>query len=326
MSRGRVMPGAALALVVIAAGVWWRAEAQRREAVATVAAEGARQRALHGELQREHDRAARAETEVEQLRGALAEWRQRATGQESRRLVPGAPDSRPKPTVPQTLAEAVKQWDLERDRPEQQLRWFAQLREGNRRRYAPLFRHLAFEARQREEFIANLAARDERHSDLNAAAQSVGVDLNDPGLVRLRGEIYHGYEEAQRALLGETGYAQLREFERTAGLRNTVGNLAGLAAIEGVPLTVPQTEQLVLALAACSPAYGRGGAASVSDLDWSAVPAALATVLTAEQRTLLETQEAPGGGLFHGKWNGALTRATRAERAQGAAVPVSPNR
>ncbi len=314
MIRRRVILGAGLAIVAIAAGVWWRAEVQRREAEATVAAEGARQRTRRLELQREAARTAQADAEVRQLRAALAERHSRL------KSTPAAAGSRPKPTLPHTWAEAVKQLDLERDRPERQLRWFAQLREGNRRRYAPLFRHLGFDAQQRDRFIANLATRDERHSDLNAAAQSVGVDLNDAGLVRLRGELYRDYEEAQRALLGEAGYAKLREFERTAGLRNTVGNLAGLAAIEGMPLTGVQTEQLVQALAACSPAYGRGGAASMSDLDWNALPAALAAVLTAEQRALLATQEAPGGGLFHAKWNGALSRATRAERAKAAST------
>lgn len=320
MSPRRVTVGAAVAVAVMAAGTCWWAEARRRQAEATVDGEQMRQRALRDELRRETTRAAAADVEVRDLRTALVERRSRPGGAETKPATPAAAVSRSKPAVPQTWADAVRQWDLERDRPERQLRWFAQLREGNRRRYSPLWRRLGLEGAQREQFIAHLASRDERHDDLNAAARSQGIDLNDPGLVRLRGELYRDYEQAQRALLGEVGYVQLQEFERTAGLRNTVGSLAGLAAIEGVPLTMAQTEQLVLALAACSPGYGRGGAASVSDLDWNAVPAALAQVLTPEQRALLATQEAPGGGLFHAKWNGALTRATRAERERAEAA------
>jgi hypothetical protein len=319
MSRGRVIPVLGAALVATIAAWWWHAKSERRGAEAAMAVEQARQQALRADLRRELARAAAADAELRELRAALAERRTRPGGAEAKPAAPAAAVSRPRPAVPQTWADAVRQWDLERDRPERQLRWFAQLREGNRRRFAPLFRRLGFAAPQQEEFIAHLAKRDERHDDLNAAARAQGIDLNDPGLVRLRGELYRDYEQAQRGLLGELGYVQLQEFERTAGLRSTVGSLAGLAAIEGVPLTMAQTEQLVLALAACSPGYGRGGAASVSDLDWNAVPAALAKVLTPEQRALLATQEAPGGGLFHAQWNGALTRATRAERERAAA-------
>lgn len=315
MSRRRIWLGVAVAVALAAGTQGWRAATVREEAKRILVAEQARQRELRTAMASDEKAASQSESATTRTRAELAALNAKpvAAG------VP-APASPPKPEVPKTWAEAARRWALEHDRPEAQVRWFAQMREAKRRQHEPLFRRLNLVARQREQFIENLAMRDERHSDLNAAAESQGFGLSDPGISKLRGELYSDYEKEQKALLGEAGYKELVDFDRTSRLRDTVANLAGLATVSGVALTPAQTEQLVRALAESSPAYRKGGRASLTDpdTDWAAVQATLPVILTEEQRTLFATQEpsAGAGGLLHAKWNAELLRATKAEKAK----------
>ena len=186
-----------------------------------------------------------------------------------------------------------------------------------------LFRQLGLSGVQREQFIKNLSDYEERNSDLNAAAEALGIEINAPEIGKARGELYADHATAQKALLGEDGYRKLQGFDRTASMRESVANLAGLAAVNGVAFSPMQAEQLVSALAEAVPAYRTGGRASLVDAEPVAVQVALARVLTTEQQAVLATQEAPGGagGLFHPRWNAELNRATRLEK-EAAAVAV----
>lgn len=304
---------AALTIAVAIGGWWnWRAHAARTKAAAAVSEERARAAVLRREAERAERRAAEAQVKAESARATAQSISVRKT----------QPAALPK-TEAGTLswAEAARKWAQEHDRPEAQVRWFEQRRANSRRRYAGLFRQLGLSAEQREQFVRNLSQREERDSDLSAAAQAVGVELNAEEISSARGEIYSEYAVAQKALLGEAGYRALQEYDRTAGLREVVANLAGLAAVNGVALSPAQAEQLVSELAEAVPAYRNGGRASLLEAEPDAVQAALARVLTAEQQAVLATQEAPGvaGGLFHARWNAELTRATSAEKE---AVPA----
>lgn len=220
-----------------------------------------------------------------------------------------------------SFSEAARKWAAEYDRPENQVRWFAQQRRSNQKRYEPLFHELQLNEAQRAEFIENLARREERHSDLNAAAQALRIDSSDREMAKLRGELYSEAAKAQKALLGESGYLRVQEFDRTAGLRESVSNMAGLAAVSGLPLSRAQLDQLVSQLAEQSPEYRNGGRASLMDANPAALPAVLAGILTAEQQRLFSTQEAPGGSgaIFHAQWNAALVQATKAEKGKSGA-------
>lgn len=295
----------------VAAGMWaWRAHAGRGAADAAVAAERARVAALRADLARDERRAAEARRKSEAAQAALASQSKPVAA------VGSAVAGEKKPEGAATWAEAARKWGEERDRPEAQVRWFEQLRATNRRRYDGLFRQLGLSEAQREQFIRNFSEREERHSDLNAAAQALGIDPASPEIVKARGELYTEHAKAQKALLGEAGYRALEEYDRTSSLRESVGNLAGLAAVSGVPLAAGQTDALVRALAEAVPQYRSGGRASLTDAEPAAVDAALRRVLTPEQQAVLTTQEAPGaaGGIFHARWNGELNRAAAAER------------
>ncbi len=298
-------------VTVVAAGWWaWQAHTGRGVAEAAVAAERARVAALRADLARDERRAAEARAKAEAAQTKLAAQLQPAAG-------PGPRAEAEKiPSGATTWAEAARKWGEERERPEVQVRWFEQLRATNRRRYDGLFRQLGLSEAQREQFIRNFSEREERHSDLNAAAQALGIDPAAPEIVKARGELYADHAKAQKALLGEAGYRALQEYDRTSSLRESVGNLAGLAAVSGVPLAAGQTDALVRALAETVPQYRSGGRAALTEAEPAAVDAALRQVLTPEQYTVLTTQEAPGaaGGIFHARWNGELNRAAAEER------------
>ena len=322
MSATRVWLGLWLVGVAAAGGFWWNQRAERLEKEGEVAKDRARQVALRQAWEKDEQRLARARTESEKVRGTLAELEKAASSAKKPVQVPSI-KSAGRPETPKNFSESVRQAIANADRPESQVRWFASLRAATQRQYAPLFRGLNLDAPQREAFIANKAKLDESNSDLNAAAQAQGFDVNDPAIVKLRGELYSSYEKAQRELLGEAGYRELKEFERTSSARDRIGSLAGLAAVSGVALTPVQIDQLLRAFADASPAYRKGGSASIADLDWTALEAAMGTILSAEQRTLFATQETPGGagGLYHARWNAELVRATRAEKAKAAPKP-----
>lgn len=322
MSAGRIWLGLWLIGVAAAGGLGWNYRAARLKGASEVAHHRARQIALGEELARDEQRIARARAEAEQSGGKLAQLEKVASAAKVPKEVRPSGDST-KPQPPKNFSEFVKQSLLDFDRPDSQVRWFASLRAATQRRYAPLFRTLNLDALQREAFIANQAKLDESHSDLNAAALAQGFGTDDPAIVKLRGELYSSKEKAQRELLGEAGYRELKEFERTSSARDWVGNLAGLAAVTGMALTPVQTDQLLRAFVEASSAYRKGGRASVSDLDWPALHAAIDTIMSPEQRALFATQEVPGGagGLFHARWSAEMYRATQAEAAKTAPKP-----
>jgi len=273
---------------------------------------------------------ARATPEAAGLAGAQSELKSPDAKKEN---VVSSQTAEPK-EVGSSFAEAARKWAAEYDRPENQVRWFAQQRRSNQKRYEPLFRELQLNDTQRAQFIENLARRDERVSDLNAAAHALGMDLGAHGVVtsgqgeipKLRGVLYSEAAQAQKSLLGETGYLRVQEYDRTAGLRETVGNMAGLAAVSGMALSSAQLDQLVRKLADQSPEYRKGGRASLMDMNPAELPTVLAAVLTAEQQRLFSTQESPGaaGAIFHAQWNAALVQATKAEKQNASAKSGVP--
>ncbi len=304
---------AVVAIAVVIAGWWnWRAHESRTVASAAAADERAHGAALRREAEHDERRAMDARAKAEVAQAAMA-------AQMATKAKPAEPPRRETATT--SWADAARKWAREHDRPEAQVRWFEQRRAENRQRYAGLFRQLELSHVQRERFIRNLSDLEERQGDLHGAAQALGFDLNAKEIVKARGELYSDLAAAQKTVLGEAGYRALQEYDRTASVREAVGRLAGLAAVNGVAFSPAQAEQLVSALAEAVPAYRTGGRAALTDAEPTAMQAALARVLTVEQQAVLTTQEAPGsaGGLFHARWNAEMGRATRAEKDAAAA-------
>ena len=95
-------------------------------------------------------------------------------------------------------------------------------------------------------------------------------------------------EAAQRELLGEAGFRQLQDFERTADMRELVRSAAGAATVAGTPFTPQQAAQLIQVLANANDKYRTGGKASVQNTDWDAVEASARAILSEAQYSFLQ--------------------------------------
>jgi hypothetical protein len=91
-------------------------------------------------------------------------------------------------------------------------------------------------------------------------------------------------EQAFVEALGEAGYRQFKEYDRTRGARSLVTELAGELYFSENPLTPAQTERMAQILTHNCPDYQNGGAfRSYSPLDWEGAVAEAREVLTGTQ-------------------------------------------
>ncbi len=156
---------------------------------------------------------------------------------------------------------------------------------------------------------------NERAFDLRGAALAQD-EAGRATAAKLREQAKQECDAAQLALLGPDKYHHMEEYVRTLPLRNVVLGVAGPAALEGVPLTMEQSEGLVqAALGGIADARTLGGVQLAQQVDWAALDRAAQTFLTPEQFRLFKTV-APMSG-FESRWtqqvNAEIRRATGGE-------------
>jgi len=148
--------------------------------------------------------------------------------------------------------------------------------------------------------------------------QAQNLDFSDPAISQLYRQADTDYTAAQKALLGEQGFAQLQDYNRTLPVRELTANLAGMFAVTGDPLTPEQSERLVQALANGSAGYLKGQQALQGglDLDWAEVDRLAAAVLAPAQLEIFQTTELPigGEGRFWVQVNKTINEARNAEK------------
>lgn len=307
--RGWIVLGAAVG--ALAAGWLWRAAVERRSLQAEVVATEREVAEAKTQLAAVRDQHASADARRAELERA---WSQHAGNVKVPEAKAASPTEGPKTAARNWADFLLSAKDDEAD-PKVQLRDLANRRSWQRDRYSAFFVLAGLSPEAEATFVENCANRDANNQDLNAAARKQGIEFNDPGISRMRGEIYQEYDKSQRALLGEAGFAKLQEYERTASLRTLVGAVAGAAAVEGAAFSPAQAETVLQVLASASASYQRGRQGSATDIDWAMAEPQLATLLTPAQMTFFRTVEAPGG-VFHSRWNGELIRAIDGERAR----------
>ncbi len=140
-------------------------------------------------------------------------------------------------------------------RPDVQAMVQQQQRAGIASRYAPLFKHLNLSAEQIDRLSALLVERGTTRQDAFMAAREQGVDprANPEAMRKLLADVQAPIDASLKALLGDSGYAQLQHFEQTQPQRAVVGELQTRLSYTGAPLTSTQAEQLVQILAANTP-------------------------------------------------------------------------
>jgi hypothetical protein len=174
---------------------------------------------------------------------------------------------------------------------------------------------------QQEKFIANLLAAEEHR--LDTAARLGSREFSSPGVADDLQQLANDQiAAAQLELLGSENYQRYQDFVRTLPLRNVVVlSVAGTAALEGIPLTPQQGEQLfhtVLNTTRPDPA----GAPDLATVDWDVVDAQAALFLSPAQLGLLKTM-APNSGFPSRadlQLKAAMARALDQDRAAAAAT------
>ena len=136
--------------------------------------------------------------------------------------------------------------------------------------------------------------------DLADVLRSQGEEASGRAVAALKAKAEADYVASLRELLGETGYAQLQDYERSSWMRQMVSAVGGVAVLEHAPFSAQQADALVSVIAGASKQYQRGGSAVDDDIDWDAVLAQAKPILTAEQFSIMTTMD-PGpahGGLI----------------------------
>lgn len=137
------------------------------------------------------------------------------------------------------------------DNPEYQKLMTIQQRAMLDGRYAALFRKLKLSPQQLEQFKQLLVERQTSMIDLMAVARAEGFDpRNNPEAYRkLITDTQAEVDQTIKTALGETAYAEYRNYEATAPFRNVMAQLEQRLSYHGTALSETQGEQLVQILA-----------------------------------------------------------------------------
>ncbi len=150
--------------------------------------------------------------------------------------------------------------------------------------YTPLYRRLGLSLSQIAAFRDLTMKREEQRMDLADVQQSHELDNRDAALVALRRRVSEDFDAKLLRLLGQSGYQQFNDYDRTLPVLRLVNQFAGAVALEGQPLTAPQADALTLALAEASPPYTDGGTADPNRVDWPVALAGSEKVLSPSQQ------------------------------------------
>ena len=154
-------------------------------------------------------------------------------------------------------------------------------------RYGPFFVASELTNEQSGQLTEALARRIEQHDDLEEVARRQnGTRFTVVKTEHARVEV--DFSVMLGAIIGDDGRARFHEYERSRVIRDYIGQLAGIAAVSGIPFTAQQADTLTHALARTSARYQSGGMATFHDIDWTAADAAAAAVLTPDQLRLFQ--------------------------------------
>jgi hypothetical protein len=284
MNAKRFTIATAAAITALALVIGWKSVRAARAAESAVAVIARNRANAEKALRQEAARLAAAEKDRSVLQSQLDEL------QKPNRTVAAANLSRA--VALNGLERAIKasreEWTQLKEDPKVQNLTFASVRVSLAAKYAYLFRTLGLSSEQSEKFLDITLKRREQNDDLIDVVRAQGMSVDDPVVDQLGLQMRQECEAAQRELLGEAGFRQLQDFERTADLRDLVRGMAGAATVAGTPFTPQQAEQLIQVLANANDKYRTGGKASVQNTDWDAVEAPARAILSEAQYSFLQ--------------------------------------
>ena len=218
--------------------------------------------------------------------------------------------------------------ELIRNDPEAEAFFLSSRRAGLAAKYGPLIRALKLTPEAAARFQDAFIRKEEDQMDSAALLRMPGGETNGKALMEFQAKSQADYEASQRALLGEAGFRQLQNYERTSTTRDMVSAIAGVAAVERAPFTPQQADALVQAIAGASENYRKGYQANHNDVDWVAVEAQARAILSPEQFVVFTAMD-PGpsrGGLLQTRMYALVAQAAKAEAAKNIPIPVQSGR
>jgi hypothetical protein len=292
-------------LLLAALGGWFFAAYRQRASEAERATLAALAASLHTALKENEAELAAGTTRQAELNASLATLEKK----------PVPLPARIQPNPPGLI-------EMSRDHPGLWNAFIASQVAAANKRYGPLFLSLRLTPAQIEKFRAIQAAYGARGADIAAAGDTQNLSFEDPALVALRKQSEDQLAADRLALLGDAGYRQFQEYERTMPARGLAHGLATALAFSD-PLSAQQAEQLTLALAQASPAYATGGAAQLSDIDWTAVDRSARTFLSPMQYAVWirgDAHDPVSGSRSSIQLQTVYDRAVEQEKVRGAAA------
>lgn len=156
--------------------------------------------------------------------------------------------------------------------------------------YGPLFVRLGLRQDQIDQFETAMTNHWEETADLQAVAQADHLGGQDASVAKLQAQDDVDLKLAETGLLGDDGCNQLQDYERSLPVRDFVTTIAEHLYYTDSPLNGSQADALTRILAANSPGYAQGGAASPQDIQWPAALPAARALLSPVQLAALNFQ------------------------------------
>jgi len=206
----------------------------------------------------------------------------------------------------------------DRENPRRQLKDFALNRARLPQKYRRFFRMIQLDPNRAQQLLDCIERQYEDEYDTEDAVLAAGGSYGDPdsaaAIRQLKAEAEKSAALEENQILGPQDLAQLQEYQRTLRAQALVSGYAGRAALDGVPFSADQSEQLLTALVQANAGYKNGDPVNTEE-DWSAVDQQIAPVLTPAQMAMFQNGEPTGqsGGRAWIRFINALGAATKAE-------------
>lgn len=277
-----------IAIVALGAAGWaWREhermlEAERAEDV--LKREGGQWQATR---QAQEFQLARAECAVEELKASLKTLEREVRPGEKKDMAASA-------NAPKGTGKNGSWVHAIRSDPEVQALEVATARGRMETQFGLFCKKLGLPPAQQEKFYENLMTREARVADVRAAGEAKDIADTDEIMSRLTMEAFTVCDTAQRELLGEAGYNQMKDYVAALPAREMVSGLAVVTTAAGIPLSPEQMERLVPLLREKTPAENFGMIVKEEDSSWERMDTVVRGVLTDEQFTLFKTVELRG--------------------------------
>lgn len=220
--------------------------------------------------------------EIQRVAAAAEECRARRAGLESALADAAAKQDRLKASLAASPARPPTPRELMLNDPTLQAMWLAARQARLSRNYSLLYQRLGLTPAQIDRFQAAMTKHEEQMMDLAAIAEKQDPESR-AAVNALRKKAAQELDAVLQDILGADGRQRLTDYDRAGAMRAIVGSIAGTAAMEGIPLSPTQAEQLTAILGSAAKRNPSSGSVDLSTVNWDAVDAEVQRLLSPQQ-------------------------------------------